>query len=79
MPAKLTQERLARDLSTTQQNVSNWQTGRFRPGPLMRAKIERLYAIPQDAWLSADERESLAATLPAIGVVQPLRAVGGAR
>lgn len=57
---RCTQVRLAASLGTSQQNVSNWQTGRFRPGPIFRRKIEALYGIPQDDWMTREERAALA-------------------
>lgn len=74
-----TQVTLAADLRTSQQNISNWQTGKTRPSAMFRALIERLYGIPSTDWLLAREREFLASVEPSNCVTTPMperRAVG---
>lgn len=42
--------------STTQVAVSFWCSGATRPPAVLRAVLDRLFSIPQEAWLSDDER-----------------------
>lgn len=46
-------------LGTTQQNVSNWRRGRSRPNAYWRRVIQAHLGIPEDDWMTADERARL--------------------
>jgi transcriptional regulator with XRE-family HTH domain len=50
-----TQAELAERLGVCQQTVSNLKNGKSRPESLIRALLQRVAAIPVDAWLLPDE------------------------
>ncbi|MDB4931619.1 MAG: hypothetical protein JWM10_4103 [Myxococcaceae bacterium] len=54
-----TQAAMAEELETTQQNVSNWRSGRTRPTIAFRVRIERMYKIGAKLWLSEEELSAL--------------------
>lgn len=57
-PPRMTQGKLAEDLGVTAQAVSNWCSGRARPEPKHRKRIEELTGIPRTAWMTDEEREA---------------------
>jgi transcriptional regulator with XRE-family HTH domain len=54
-----TQAAMADDLETTQQNVSNWRSGRTRPAIAIRVRIESMYKISARLWLFPEELSAL--------------------
>ena len=52
----ISQSELARRLSVSQASVSGWVTMRTRPESHHRKAIERELGIPEDDWMTLDER-----------------------
>lgn len=45
-----TQKELARHLGVHKGMVSVWETGRRKPAPKMRLRLEKEFGIPADRW-----------------------------
>lgn len=54
------QSAVAAELGVGQQTVSEYASGRVRPGELVRIRCESRYGIPRESWLTAEERRYLA-------------------
>jgi transcriptional regulator with XRE-family HTH domain len=50
---------LARTLDVSQPNVSSWLRGINRPGPEYRKALAKIASIPEDSWLTDDERTAV--------------------
>ena len=54
----MTQAELAEAIGVTQQAVSNWMSGRAKPGRAHASKIQSILGIPTDAWEKAGPDEN---------------------
>lgn len=54
----MTQAELADAIGVTQQAVSNWMSGRAKPGRAHASKIQRILGIPTDSWEQAGPDEN---------------------
>jgi transcriptional regulator with XRE-family HTH domain len=61
-----TQSWLSNVLKVSQPTVSSWMTGKFYPGPEYRPAIRLLFGIPEESWMSDDERLRLAEAADAV-------------
>jgi transcriptional regulator with XRE-family HTH domain len=52
---KLTEEQIAADLETTQQNVNAWLNDKWKPAEEKQARMEELYGVPKDDWKIYDD------------------------
>lgn len=59
----ITEAEAARELRVLSQSLSNWLCGHGRPELVAMVKIQRVYGIPVEAWLTPDDLAEIALTL----------------
>jgi transcriptional regulator with XRE-family HTH domain len=53
-----TQAEVAEEVGVSQQTVSMWASGAFRPTDLQRLRLQVVYGIDRDSWMTSAERRA---------------------